>query len=253
MLTRTRLFLLCGALVHLCAQARSQDTFSLLAYDKASGAVVSVGASCIDRAQIAGGASIISSVHPGRAVVHTQSIWEASNQLLADSLVGLGLSAKHVLDQVLEQDVAGVPGFRQYAVLVIAEGDTTLAAHTGTSCFPWAGHVVGSDYIVAGNILQDSMVVLRMEAAFLEARAAGAELATAALASLAAVAYPGADRRCTSAGISSRSAFLRLAYPTDERDDLTLELVIDQVPAGLDPILELQKQFESSTYTLPQR
>ena len=232
-------------LLGLATGGIAQDTFSLIAYDASTGELVSAGASCIDRNQIAGGARIISSVHPGLGVVHTQSIWEPGNQAIADSLLLLGLPAKRVVHGVTDADVAGVPGFRQYGALSLADS-LTRAAFTGESCFPWAGQLLGEDYVLVGNILRDAEVLRDMQRGFEAARDSGAPLAACAMASLRAAAYAGADRRCTSAGISSRSAFLRLARPGDASTALTLDLVIDFPAGGRDPILLLEEAFDEA-------
>ena len=53
--------------------------------------------------------------------------------------------------------------YRQVAVLTPGgEG----AAHTGAKCGQWAGHIVGDDYIVAGNGLTDQGVSVAMAGAF---------------------------------------------------------------------------------------
>ncbi|MBL8007830.1 MAG: hypothetical protein JNJ56_09880, partial [Ignavibacteria bacterium] len=47
--------------------SRPQDTFSIAAVDPVTGEVGSAGASCV------AGSIILSDVHPGRGVIHTQA------------------------------------------------------------------------------------------------------------------------------------------------------------------------------------
>ncbi|MDH4069871.1 MAG: DUF1028 domain-containing protein, partial [Ignavibacteria bacterium] len=69
-----------------------QDTFSIVAVDTLTGEVGSAGASCI------AGSIILSDVHPGVGVVHTQSFWNASNQNYARSLMNTGHSPEQIID-----------------------------------------------------------------------------------------------------------------------------------------------------------
>ena len=54
----------------------SQDTFSIVAVDPVTGEVGSAGASCI------AGSIIISDIHTGVGVIHTQSYWNVSKSKL---------------------------------------------------------------------------------------------------------------------------------------------------------------------------
>ena len=69
-----RLIVLLLTLALVLAGAPAQATFSIVAVDPATGEVGSAGASCIS------GSIIISDVHPGVGVIHTQSYWNAANQ-----------------------------------------------------------------------------------------------------------------------------------------------------------------------------
>ena len=60
-------------------------TFSMVAVDPVTQEVGSVGASCI------AGSIIISDVHPGLGVIHTQAWWRAQNQNYARSLMNQGM------------------------------------------------------------------------------------------------------------------------------------------------------------------
>ena len=79
---------------------------------------------------------------------------------------------------------------RRQVGLVDAKG--RVAAHTGTGCLAWAGHVTGEGYTCQGNILVGEAVVTAMAKAF---EAAKGELADRLLAGLAAGYAAGGDRR----------------------------------------------------------
>jgi hypothetical protein len=54
--------------------ASGQDTFSICAIDSLTGEVGSAGASCVDATTSGTGVIVISDVHPGLGVIHTQDI-----------------------------------------------------------------------------------------------------------------------------------------------------------------------------------
>ena len=81
----------------------SQDTFSIVAVDPVTGQVGSAGASCI------AGSIIISDVHPGVGVIHTQSYWNAANQNYARTLMNMGLSPQQIIDSLIMHDAQGNP------------------------------------------------------------------------------------------------------------------------------------------------
>jgi uncharacterized Ntn-hydrolase superfamily protein len=73
------------------------------------------------------------------------------------------LSAQETLRKLLADDTN--PQVRQFAV-VDAKGQ--VAAHTGTECFEWAGHITGKGYSCQGNILAGAKVVESMARAYEE-------------------------------------------------------------------------------------
>ncbi len=227
----------------LAAKLHAQDTFSLLAFDPATGEIASAGASCVDGNALPGGCARISSVWPGRGAVHTQSFYLPENQATADSLLLAGSGAEALLSELLRLDAKRTPALRQYIALSTTRSAVELAAYTGGRCYAYAGQLRGANFAVAGNVLLDSTVLRRMSTAYQAAVGAGAWIGDAALLALRAVAYPGADQRCLSAGISSRSAFLRVARPDDARDSLYLDLVVEFPVGGRDPIDTLTDSF----------
>jgi len=54
----------------------------------------------------------------------------------------------------------------------------------------------------------------------------------------------GADARCTPEGVSSLSAFLRVARPENDPDSLYLDLNVAETPYGVEPIDELQVLYD---------
>ena len=78
----------------------SQDTFSIVAVDTATGEVGSAGASCI------AGSIIVSDIIPGRAAINAQALVCIPNVNLQNGLnwMSQGLSPQQVLDSLLAKD-----------------------------------------------------------------------------------------------------------------------------------------------------
>ena len=221
----------------------AQDTFSIVAVDVATGQVGSAGATCLDDTQIEGGALIISDVIPDVGAIHTQSYWVPANQNAAhEQVVDNGLSPEELMQWLEENDVQGNPAIRQYGMADLVTGEARAAAFTGDNCMDWKGHIVGPDYAIQGNILLREEILTQMEAGFLETEGT---LAEKLMAALQGANVAGADTRCLDEGVSSRSAFLRVAYPGDDPDALTLDLVVSLSPFGVEPIDVLQEEFNA--------
>ena len=91
-------------------------TFSIVAVDKNTGEVGSAGGSCIP------GSIIISDMHPGIGVIHTQSYWLAANQNYASTLMDQGFSPDQIIALLEENDVQSNPTIRQYGIVDLYSG-----------------------------------------------------------------------------------------------------------------------------------
>jgi len=221
----------------------AQDTFSIVAVDTATGEVGSAGATCLDENLEGVSAVIISDLVPGRGAIHTQSFWNAANQLGARQRMESGDSPSEIITWLLSNDEGGNPAIRQYGIADISpNGSPRSAAFTGQDCFDAKGHRTGLDYAIQGNILLNEAVLDSMEARFLAT--AGEPLPIRLMAAMQGANVAGADSRCLDEGVSSRSAFLRVAKPGDPSDAPTLDLRVDATPFGVEPIDELQDEFD---------
>ena len=137
----------------------SQDTFSIVAVNPATGEVGSAGASCI------AGSIIISDIHPGVGVIHTQSYWNQSNQDSASSLMDLGYSPEEIIDWLIENDAQNNPSIRQYGIIDLID-DGRSAGFTGENCFDYKNHILGQTYAIQGNILLGQEILDSMEITF---------------------------------------------------------------------------------------
>ena len=225
----------------------AQDTFSIVAVDTITGEIGSAGASCLDNVSFpgSGGAIIISDILPGRGAIHTQSFWVAGNQANARLKMEQGLSPSEVLAWVRQNDVEGILSQvkRQYGVVDFdPQGHPRSAAYTGTSCFAYRGHKTGANYAIQGNILLGQQILDSMEARFLSTTGT---LADKLMAAMQGANVPGADTRCLNNGTSSLSAFLRVAKPDDDENNLWLDLNVPSLPTGREPIDSLQTLYNN--------
>ena len=221
-------------LILLITETLSQDTFSIVAVDPQTQEVGSAGASCIN------GSIIISDVHPGIGAVHTQSYWNSTNQNNASDLMDQGYTPEEIIEYLVENDAQGNPSIRQYGVVDLVD-DGRSAAFTGENCYDYKNHILGPTYSIQGNILLGQEVLDSMEVNFLNT---SGSLATRLMAAMQGAKIPGADTRCLSSGISSLSAFIRVAQPNNLEDSLYLHLNVNNTQPGIDPIDTLQDLFD---------
>ncbi len=215
--------------------ASPQDTFSIVAIDTVTGEVGSAGASCV------AGSIILSDVHPGRGVIHTQASYLSSNQNYARSLMNLGLSPQQIRDSVVAHDAQGNPSVRQYGIVDLISGGRT-AAYTGANCLDYKNHILGPTYSIQGNILLGQQILDSMQSRFLRTQGT---LADKLMAALQGAKVIGADTRCAGRNTSSISAFLRVGRTQDTLGTLYLSLNVNNTPVNKDPIDSLQVLYNN--------
>ena len=216
----------------------AQDTFSICAVDPVTGQVGSAGATCINSALTS--AIIISDVHPGVGVIHTQAAWLAVNQDHARTMMNLGYSPQQIIDSITAQDTLLNPAIRQYGVVSLDSGGRS-AAYTGINCYNYKNHITGQTYSIQGNILAGQQILDSMQARFLNT---SGNLACRLMAALQGAKVTGADKRCNFLGISSISAFIRVANPGDSAGNFFLDLTVNTYQNHKEPIDTLQALFE---------
>ena len=204
----------------------SQDTFSIVAVNPATGEVGSAGASCI------AGSIIISDIHPGVGAIHTQSYWNQSNQDSASSLMDLGYSPEEIIDWLIENDAQNNPSIRQYGIIDLID-DGRSAGFTGENCFDYKNHILGQTYAIQGNILLGQEILDSMEIAFTSTYGT---LDEKLIAALLAANVPGAGTRCLPYGTPALSAFIRMAKSEDENDSFFMDINVQSCPTNLSPI-----------------
>lgn len=200
-----------GLMVLFISPVFPQETFSIVAIDTITGEAGSAGASCLDSRHTAGGASIISDIHPGRGAIHTQALYHAVNQVNAGEKMEKGFSPGEIIEWLKKNDFAGNPKIRQYGIADLdSAGNPRTAAFTGSETEDYKNHLTGRNYAIQGNILLGQKILDSMEARFLRTRG---PLEKKLMAALQGAKIPGADTRCKPEGVSSLSSFLRIAKP----------------------------------------
>ncbi len=240
---KTKLFLLILAVTLTVNSLIAQHTFSIVAVDPVTGEIGSAGATCIAAED---GALWISDIVLGVGAIHTQSYWHPTNQANARIRMEAGDSPQEIMDWLAANDVANDPTIRQYGAVDLNGGSPRSAAFTGANCFAEFIHITGSNYAIQGNILISEDVVNDMETAFLNETGT---LADKLMAALQGAKRPGADSRCLTDGVSSASAFLRVADPSDTDSsygNLSLDLNVWITSDIFEPIDALQDAYNAS-------
>jgi len=233
----------------------AQHTFSIVAVDPVTKEVGSAGATCLDNVILNGeeGALTISDIIPGKGAINTQAWWSPLNMNAALNRMESGDSPAEIIEWLKINDNSSGGGNindRQYGIVDIENNTARSAAYTGSTNFAVAGHLIGDNYAIQGNILISADVLEDMEEAFLNTNG---NLADKIMAAMQGAKRPGADQRCLNEGVSSLSAFIRVAQPTDtdaSYGNLSLDINIGATPFGVEPIDELQDAYEEYKATV---
>jgi uncharacterized Ntn-hydrolase superfamily protein len=172
----------------------------------------------------------------GSLCVHSQrGVGALSTQALVNPLYGpaglasmkRGYSADLSLAMLLASDEGSIE--RQVHLLPVTGPG---AAHTGSACIDWCGHLVLDGLSVAGNMLAGPRVIEATAEAYLAA--SGKPMAERLLAALDAGEAAGGDKR------GKQAAALRIH---GKEDYPLLDLRVDD---HLEPFIELRRLYEKS-------
>ena len=165
----------------------------------------------------------------GALCVHTRrGVGALSTQALMNPLYGpegfaqlaAGRSAAQVVAALTHADQGRAQ--RQLHVLPASGGP---AAHTGSACVDWCGHLLFADFSVAGNMLAGAAVLESTAQAFRDAQ--GRPLAERLLAAMAAGEAAGGDKRGKQAAalrIHGDEDYPQLDIRVDDHDEPIAEL-----------------------------
>lgn len=199
-------------------------TYSIVARDAVSG---ELGMAVHSR--VFGVGRALHHVRGGVGAVNSQAMALPAHATRTLDGIAAGATAAEALEDSLSRDEA-----RERRQVIALDADGGTAAHTGSACIASAGHHVGPDWVVAGNILADGGVVTAMEDAARTAwRDQSAPLPARLLAVLEAAEAAGGDVR----GSQSASMVVTRAHDTgDPVADRIIDVRVDDHP---DPVGEL--------------
>jgi uncharacterized Ntn-hydrolase superfamily protein len=196
-----------------------QGTYSIVALDQTTG---ELGVAVQSHWFSVG--PIVPWARPGIGAVATQANAEAAYGPRALELMAGGLGARTALDQLLAEDPSSQT--RQVAVLDAHGG---VAAHTGTSCIPFAGHATGDGVSCQANIMAGPEVWPAMLEAY---NASEGTLTTRLLDALDAAEGQGGDIR------GRQSVAIIVAPASGEPWETVMSLRVEDHP---DPLGELRR------------
>lgn len=172
----------------------------------------------------------------GALCVHTRrAVGALGTQALMNPLYGpagvvqlaTGRSARQVVDALTSADEG-----RDQRQLHVLAASGQPAAHTGSACVDWCGHLLFTDFSVAGNMLAGPQVIEATAQAFLQSP--GLPLAQRLLAAMAAGEAAGGDKR------GKQAAALRI-HGDEEYPQLDI-----RVDDHEEPIVELARLYRKS-------
>jgi uncharacterized Ntn-hydrolase superfamily protein len=181
---------------------------------------------CVSTAVPAVG-SVVPHAEAGVGAIATQgqtSVLYGTNGL---KLLEMGFSPQTALEAMLKEDSE-----REKRQVAIIDKSGRTAAFTGKETLEWKGHLVGEDYVVAGNALAGAQVVEAMAQTFENSKGS---LAERLLKALEAGQEAGGDRR----GRASAALLVVNRKPLPTRP--FIDLRVDEHP---DPVAELRRVWE---------
>lgn len=223
------------AIVSWCSSARA--TYSIAAFDHASGRFGGATASCVPLDVLR---MVYASV-PGEGAVLTQSylLPDGVARTLALEALAEGQSAAEILAALTDPAFDPDWQLRQYAVLdPIGE----VASFTGSMAEPFASDLRRShgpfELVVAGNFLSGEETLFAAAQAFEQ----GCDLEARLMNALVAASAQGrGDARCVVQGVPAQAARIQVERADD---DLELEVGLDAPPPD-DPVAMLAEQFDA--------
>lgn len=199
------------------------NTYSIVAYDKQEQAWGVAVAS-----KFLAAAAVVSWAQAGAGVVATQAFAKVGFGPDGLKLMGDGLSAEEALAKLLADDPD-----REHRQVGLVDKNGGVAAHTGTECFDWAGHLIGEGFTCQGNILTGGNTLEAMAEAY---RSAQGELADRLVAALLAGDTVGGDSR------GKQAAGVLVVKPQGGYggdNDRYLDLRVDDHPDPVNKLVEL--------------
>lgn len=214
-------------------------TYSIVAFDPVTG---DLGVAV--QSKFFGVGSVVPYARAGVGAIASQSYANPNYGPDGFALLARGWSAEETLAKLTGDDAR-----RDIRQAGIVDAHGRAASHTGAKCLAWAGHQVGTNFAVQGNILAGEAVVRDMAAAFERARAQPeTELADWLMSALAAAEAAGGDRRGRQ---SAALLVVREKGGYDQASDRYIDLRVEDHPepvAELARLLRLHQRFYAGAH-----
>ena len=192
-------------------------TWSIIARDKATG---QIGIAVATKFFAVG--ARVPHIAAGFGAIATQALVNPYYGIDGLRLLREGKSPREIVEMLIAAD-----GGRESRQLHVMDASGSIAAHTGSECVEWCGHVEGDGFSIAGNMLTGAAVLGDSAKAYLEDSAL--PLARRLIAAMRAGEAGGGDKR------GKQSAAL-LIHGSEEWSDLDL-----RVDDHTDPLAELER------------
>jgi len=211
-----------SALTLIFSQTRPVSTYSIVAYDEATG---QLGVAVQSHWFSVG--TVVPWAQAGVGAVATQSFVKVEYGPEGLKLMAEGATANEALDQLIALDDA-----RDVRQVAMVDVRGHVATYTGAKCIDAAGHQQGKNYSVQANLMEKPTVWPAMAKAFEDATG---DLADRMLAALEAAQAEGGDIR----GRQSAAMLIVSGEPTGiPWKDVVLDLRVDDNP---EPLRELAR------------
>ena len=212
----------------------SPSTFSIVARDPQTGDL-----GVIVQSKFPAVGSIVPWAEANVGVIATQAWANVSYGPRGLDMLRAGLSAPEVVKRLVADDERA-----EHRQVGIVDAKGRAAAHTGSECMEWAGHMIGQGYACQGNILVGEAVIASMAEAY---ESTEGDLIDRLFAALRAGQAAGGDRR----GMQSAAILVvRKGGGYEGGSDRYVDVRVDDHPS---PIEELERIFRIYDMTLLSR
>jgi len=172
--------------------------------------------------------SVVPHVESGVGAIATQAYTNVLYGIRGLKLLKMGFSPQTALEAMLKEDSE-----REQRQVIIIDKDGRTAVFTGKETVDWKGHLVGANYVVAGNMLVGDKVIKAMAQTFEKSKG---ELSERLMKALEAGQRAGGDKR------GKKSAALLVKNHREMGTRPFLDLRVDEHP---EPVKELRRVYEA--------
>jgi len=209
------------------------STFSIVAFDPRT---KDLGVAVESRFIAVG--SVVPWAQAGAGAVATQSYANTTYGPRALALLKRRMHPRDVLERLVRSDRDAA---KRQVGIIDARGRG--AAYTGDECFKWAGHLIGRNYAIQGNILAGEEVVKSMARAF---ESTEGDLPVRLLAALSAGQRAGGDSRGQQ---SAALLVVRKGGGYSGFNDRWIDVRVDDHPAPIEELIRVFNLYDATLLT----